>query len=137
MFVIDPATKEIDYVSYMNTGFTLPTTLMSTIKSYQTMFGRSYLIWNITDPLTQITYIPKIYVGYYGQPVDLIEYNSNKFTEDFLLSSTDYTLNNFNCEMGLRKCSLSLIVEDFSTVFKSIYFSHLSSMYNQAPPLTL
>ena len=80
MFIIDPATKEIDYVSYMNAGFTLPTSLMSTVKSYQTMFGRSYLIWNITDPVTHITYIPKIYVGYYGKPVDLIEYNSNKFT---------------------------------------------------------
>ena len=56
----------------MNTGFTLATTLMSTIKSYQTMFGRSYLIWNTTDTITQITYVPKIYVGYYGVPVDLI-----------------------------------------------------------------
>lgn len=63
----------------MNTNIVQAMMLMSTIRSYQTMFGRSYLIWNTTDPVTQITYVPKIYVGYYGLPVDLIEYNSNKF----------------------------------------------------------
>lgn len=56
----------------MNTDLIQAAALMSFINSYQSMFNKSNLIWNITDPVTQITYVPKIYVGYYGIPVDLI-----------------------------------------------------------------
>lgn len=135
MFTTDSSTQQITYISYMNSDLSQASQLMSIINSYQNMFGRSYLIWNTTNPVTQVAYVPIIYVGYYCSPVNLIEYDSNRFVEDFVLSSANYTLNNFNCSMGLTACPLSLVAVDNSTVAKSFSFTLTSTYYNPPPPL--
>lgn len=100
-FFIDPATKEIDYVSYTNTDPSLARALMTTIQSQQTSpLSKPSLLWHLTTPPTNLTYLPKIYVGYYSQPIPLIVYDSSKFLTTFTLTSTNYPLSNFTCEMG-------------------------------------
>jgi len=51
---------------------------MTLIKSYQASINKPSLIWNLTDSKGLI-YLPKIYTGYYGNPINLIVQDGSKF----------------------------------------------------------
>jgi hypothetical protein len=69
---------------------------MTLIKSHKLTVNKPSLIWNLTDS-NGITFMPKIYIGYYGLPIDLIVYDGSRFDQEIYLSSVSYTLGTFKC----------------------------------------
>ena len=76
---------------------------MALIKSYQNYLSLNYLVWDLTDQYG-MEYLPKIYVGYYGSSILLKSKDGTKFKDDFMLTSPNYTLANFYCQMGYYTC---------------------------------
>lgn len=106
----------------------LASLLMSMIKSYQVQTNKPSLIWNLTDS-RGLTFLPKIYLGYYGKAIDLIVYDSSKFVSDLILTSVSSP--SFICSMGTTKCELGLAADLFNSVIKQYIFSHSSEFYLQ------
>lgn len=103
---------------------------MTLIKSYQASVNKPSLIWNLTDS-RGLTFLPKIYVGYYGPHIELIVYDSSKFVNEFTLASATYNSSGFKCEMGFAKCYLPLIADSFNSVIRKYQFLHTNAYYMQ------
>ena len=101
---------------------------MTLIKSYQASVNKPSLVWNLTDN-RGLTFLPKIYIGYYGPPIELIVYDSTKFVTEFTLASATYNSTGFKCEMGFTKCQFGLIADSFNSVIKQYVFLHTNNYY--------